>query len=168
MADGTPRVTSLRIASPILEDVAYLARRMRSDEVAQFLAFSGLEEYDPDIAARAFSMIGGETYVLVDGAGLPVLLGGLQAIRPGVLEGWQVGTDAGWARHWYAITRITRRINDQALARKGVHRLQICARAGRDKTFEWYERGLGYRREATLARYCANGEDAVMFTRTKP
>lgn len=53
------------------------------------------------------------------------------------------------------------------LAEPNVHRLQLYGQAGRDKTFEWYERSLGYHREATLSRYCANGDDAVLFARVK-
>ena len=39
MADGD-RIPSVRIAYPVLEDFGYLARHMRPDEIAQYLALS--------------------------------------------------------------------------------------------------------------------------------
>lgn len=158
----------LKAALPMVSDVAFLAHRMRQDEIAQFMAVQGIEHYDPDYAARTFLSIPGESYVLVDGNNLPVLLGGFQPIRPGVYEGWQVGTDEGWARHWRKICKVSRRIMDGFCARPEVHRVQVCAVASREaKTFMWYERGLGLQREALLRSYCGNGEDAIMFARTK-
>lgn len=155
----------LRLTAPLLQDYAYIAARMRDDERAQFLAFSGLPEYDPDACALACANLSGPAWlVLRDDE--PVLVGGFDPIRPGVYEGWQMGTDAGWQQHGLEITRMTRRINDDMLAGDGVHRLQLCAMTGREQTFDWYQRGLGYAREATLVGFCADGQDAVMFART--
>jgi hypothetical protein len=159
---------ALRLAMPQLADYLYLAQRMRPDEQAQFLALSGLTTYDADTAARALALSTGPSWVLVGDDGLPVLAGGFEPERPGVWVGWQVGTLEGWAQHWRAITRMTRRINDDMLARDDCHRLQIIAVTGRDKACEWYERGLGYVREAVLRRYCADGQDAISYARTAP
>lgn len=150
----------------LIEELAYLARRMRPDEIEQDLAFSGEAAFDPESAARRMINADGPKYVIVSG-GLPVVAGGFVLVRPGVWQGWQAGTMEGWGAHWRAITKATRRLNDRMLADPAVHRLQLCALAGREKAFEWYERSLRYRREATLSRYCANGADAVMFSRVK-
>lgn len=150
----------------MIEDIAYLARNMRPDEIEQDLAMTGEAEYDPQPATLKMAAVYGPKFlVLADN--VPVVAGGFWQVRPGVWEGWQLGTMDGWARHWRTITKVTRRLNDRMLARPEVHRLQLIGLAGRDKTFEWYERSLAYRREATLHRYCANGADAVMFYRTK-
>lgn len=156
----------IRVTTPIVEDFAYLARRMRPDEIEQHMAFHGDAEYDADLAIQRFLAVRGPKFVITDD-GVPVVAGGFYAIRPGVWEGWQVGTLDSWATHWRAITRHTRRLNDALLASPECHRLQLCAMAGRDKTYEWYERALGYTREAVLKGYCANGRDAVMFARVK-
>lgn len=150
----------------LIEDLAYLARNMRPDEIAQDLAMTGAAEYDPQQAILKMAAVAGPKFVLL-ADGVPVVAGGFWQVRPGVWEGWQLGTMAGWEKHWRAITKITRRLNDRMLAEPNVHRLQLYGQAGRDKTFEWYERSLGYHREATLSRYCANGDDAVLFARIK-
>lgn len=160
-------MSSIQVTSRVeFEDLAYLARNMRPDEVEQDMAFSGTGVHDVDSAILRMVNVDGPKFVML-ADGLPILGGGFYCIRPGVWEGWQAGTVPGWDRYWRSITKITRRINDKMLADPSVHRLQLCAMAGRDKTFEWYERSLGYRREATLRRYCASGVDAVMFARVK-
>lgn len=150
----------------MIEDLAYLARRMRPDEIEQDLAMTGLSEYDPDQAILRMASVYGPKFLILDD-NIPVVAGGFWQVRPGVWEGWQLGTMEGWDRAWWHITRVTRRLNDRMLARPDVHRLQLYGVAGRDKTFEWYERSLGYTREATLRRYCANGADAILFSRVK-
>lgn len=150
----------------MIEDLAYLARNMRPDEIEQDLAMTGMSEYDPHQAIlKMASVYGPKFLILCDN--VPVVAGGFWQVRPGVWEGWQLGTMAGWEQCWRSITKITRRLNDEWLARPDVHRLQLLGLAGREKTFEWYERSLAYTREATLRAYCANGADAVMFSRTK-
>ncbi len=159
---------SLKLAVPMVSDVVYLARQMRSDEIAQYLAVSGFSQYDPDDAVRNFLSIPGESYVLVDDKHMPILLGGFSPVRRGVYEGWQVGTDAGWAKHWRAITKVSRRLIDGMLDREGVHRIQVCAVASRaENTFKWYQHGLGLSVDGTLPGYCANGEDAIMFSKVR-
>ena len=164
MADGSHITTGLRLATPIVEDFAYLARRMRPDEIDQFLAFSGATEWSPDSAARELLAKRGASFVLVDPGNLPVVAGGFEPISRGVVEAWMLGTIDGWAEHWRRITTACRRLMDAQFA-NGVHRVQICALASRTKTHEWYERGLGMQREGVLRRYCADGSDAVMFSR---
>lgn len=150
----------------MIEELAYLARNMRPDEIQQDLAFSGEEEFSHEAAARRMINADGPKFVIV-ADGLPVVAGGFVFVRPGVWQGWQAGTVDGWEKHWRTITKATRTLNDTMLADPAVHRLQLCALAGREKAFEWYERSLRYTREATLHRYCANGADAVMFSRIK-
>jgi hypothetical protein len=150
----------------MIEELVYLARNMRPDEIEQDLAMTGLTEYDPEQAILKMAAVHGPKFIILADY-TPVVAGGFWQVRSGVWEGWQLGTLEGWDKHWWHITRVTRKLNDRMLARPEVHRLQLYGLAGRDKTFEWYERSLGYRREATLSRYCANGADAVLFARTK-
>ena len=188
MADGSHITTGLRLATPIVEDFAYLARRMRPDEIDQFLAFSGATEWSPDSAARELLAKRGASFVLVDPGNLPVVAGGFEPISRGVVEAWMLGTMDGWAEHWRRITTACRRQMDAQCRRaaggfrwrrsaaaggglmdgqfaSGGRRVRICALASRTKTHEWYERGLGMQREGVLRRYCADGSDAVMFSR---
>ncbi len=159
-------IPAIRTGVPILEDFAWLARNMRPDEIEQFKAFSGQPEYHPDVAARAFAMLRGPAYVLVGRDNLPVLVGGFDPVRPGVYDGWMAGTMVGWQQHGFAITRIARRHIDGMLESEA-HRVQITALASRTAAHDWYERGLGMTREATLRGWAANGEDAVVFSKVR-
>lgn len=165
MADGCASTKTLRLARPVLEDFAYLTKRMRPDEIAQFLAGSGLREYDPDIAARALAMTQGPTFVLVDAANRPVILGGFAPKRRGVFEAWLAGTLEGWEKHWRRITRECVRQMD-ALLRTGAHRIETYALASRTQAHAWYER-IGFAREGVLKGYFADGSDAIAFARTR-
>lgn len=157
-------MSGLRLATPLLQDYAWIAARMRSDERAQFAALSGMP-YTPDVCARALANTAGPHFALVDAAGYPVLLGGFEPQRPGVYEGWLAGTDEGWAQHWRAITlHCNRRL--RALFLGGAHRVQLTALATRTGAIEWYERGLKMTCEGTRPGYCADGSDAVMYGRT--
>lgn len=155
-----------RLAAPILEDYAYVARRMREDERAQFCAFAGLEKYQPDVAARAYAATPGPQFVFIDPQGYPAVIAGFEPVRPGVFGAWQSSTADAWGTHWRTITKITRRTIDRMLA-NGAHRIQIAALATRIEAHEWYERGLGMRREGVLRAYGADGSDAVMFAKTR-
>ncbi len=165
MADGNARIPDLRLGIPLVQDFAWIADRMRPDEVQQFLSFSGMHEYVPDIAARSMAMCNGPAFVFVDPQNLPVIVAGFIPLRRGVYEAWMAGTMEGWAKHWRAITKVCRREMDRLL-NNGAHRIQICAQAKREKTLEWYERGLLMKREGTHKGFCADGTDAVMFART--
>jgi hypothetical protein len=165
MADGTLIASGLKLARPVLEDFAYIMKRMRPDEIEQFLALSGLREYDPDVAARAFAMTAGPTFVLVEADNKPVILGGFEPKRRGVYEAWLAGTMEGWDKHWRRITRECMRQMDTLLT-VGAHRIEVCALASRTRTHAWYER-IGFVREARLTGYCADGSDAIMFARTR-
>lgn len=159
---------TITVTAPILEDWAWLARRMRPDEIAQHVAAWGDSEYDPNVAALRFATLAGPTFCFLGEDGLPVAAGGFLPLRAGVYEAWMVGTLERWESHGRALSRAVRRITDRMLAQPGVHRLQITALASRTQAHEWYERALGYRREAALARYCADGQDAIIFARTTP
>lgn len=167
MPDGTPMLPEIRLGAPIVQDFAYIASRMRPDEIAQYLALTGLHEYVPDVAARALMASPGHSYVMVDRAGLPVLVGGFVPVRRGVFEGWLAGTDEGWATNWRAMTKVCRGLMDDLFA-NGAHRVETFALASRVQAHEWYERSLKMQREGTLRGYFADGQDAVVFARTSP
>lgn len=153
----------MRLAYPTVIDYALIAQHLRPDEIEQFLAFTGLDTYNPDTAARVWAKTDGPAFALIDGDGMAVAAGGLQPVGPGVLEAWAVGTLPGWDRHWRSITRACRGVIDGAF-RDGAKRVQVCALASRVKAHEWYERGLKMQREGVLRAY-AGGRDAIMFAR---
>jgi hypothetical protein len=164
MADGS-QLPEIRVGSPIVEDFAHIARHLRQDERMQYLALTGLAEYVPDVAARAFAATSGPQFVMVARDGLPVLAGGFAPVRRGVFEGWLVGTDEGWAKYWRAMTKVCRGLMDDLLTTGGAHRVETFAVAGREHAHEWYERSLLMHREGTMKGYFCDGQDAIVFAR---
>lgn len=167
MADGCrDLLPEIRVSVPLVQDFAYLAERMRPDEIEQFVAFTGADRYEPNVAARSYVMAGGLAYALVDRANRPVAVGWFDELRPGVWETCGIGTMDGWAKHWRAITKESRR-RMQQLFDGGAHRIQIISLATRTDAHRWYEQGLGMQFEGTLRGYCANGADAVLHAITR-
>ena len=166
MADGTSTIIpKLRLARPLLEDFAYVAKRMRQDEREQFLALSGLTEYDPDTCARGCAATPGPAWAYIDRSGFPVLLGGFDPIRPGVYEGWHMATADGWEKYGWQFHRLSIRLMNDLFA-NGAHRIQTCALESRASALDWYAR-IGMVNEGRQHGYFANGADGVMYARTK-
>lgn len=166
MADGGHIVAGVRLTIPIVEDLAFLARRMRADEIAQYLALTGAKVYEPDDAARNFVVLQGQKFVLIGPDNLPFCAGGFEEIRPDVFQTWMVGTEEGWAKHWRAITIHSRRLM-QNLLDTGARRIQTYALASRTKAHEWYRRGLLQQYEGTCRQFFADGQDAVLYARVR-
>lgn len=166
MADGTPLPT-LRAVAPIVEDITFLTRQMRPDEIQQHMAAYGDAEWNPDVAVRRFLSTPGPCWAFVGEDGLPVAAGGFAPLRPGVYEAWLIGTMERWSTHWRPMTRLFRRMCHDMLKDGHAHRVQITALASRTAAHEWYERGLGMQWEAHLSGFCADGQDAIIFAITK-
>lgn len=166
MADGTRHVPEVRFAVPMVEDLGYLARNMRDDERDQFAAMVGAGTYDARVAARAYVMTAGPSWVLIDRADRPFAAGGFSEVRPGVWDAWGIGTPEAWVHHWRTITRHCRKAIDDMLA-VDAHRVQIVALASRTEAHIWYRRGLGMQEEGYLRGYCADGSDAVVFSKVR-
>lgn len=171
MADGSRHYPKILIAPPLVEEWAWLARRMRPDEIAQHMAVNGDAEYDPNTAASRFINTPGPTWMFLAEDGLPVAAGGFCPVRIGVYEAWLVGTMERWDTHWRSMTRLFRRMCHEFLHTERVHRVQITALASRTAAHAWYERGLGFHCDGPLPAFCADGQDAIIFsltTRTTP
>ncbi len=166
MADGARQETGLRLATPVLRDFAYLADRLRPDEIKQYLAMSGLDRYDPDIAAREYANTAGPSWSLIDPAGHPVLAGGFEPVRAGVYECWMMGTQEGWARYGFTFNRVARRLM-RGLLESHAHRLQAVVLAELAHVHGWHGKGMGMVNEGIQHGYCANGADVVMFAVTR-
>lgn len=164
--DGSTMPRICRLGLPTVLDLAYLAARMRESEREHFLALSGLDHYNPDVAARAFAMQPGPTFVLYGYDERPVMAGGFVPERRGVYEAWLLGTDVAWSDHWRKITRVCRR-QMEALFQAGAHRIHVITSPNNTKVVEWYVRGLDMRFEGLLRGYCADGSDMVMYARVR-
>ena len=153
--------------NPLLLDFIKVCLNMPQDEREQLEAFTG-EKYDVDSAAVGNFTVPGPKWV-IKAEDEVLCIGGFVPQRPGVFRDFMLTTPAAWEKHWFPITRIARRAMD-ALLLNGAHRLECVAPAARlayrPEIEKWYS-VLQYKKEATLWRYCADGTDAVLFSRVK-
>lgn len=154
----------IRRVDTVIEDLLYLCREMRDDEIEQYLAITNAPSYNYRAAALGMMNIPGIKFTLLDDDNLPVVAGGYEEIAPGVFQSWMVGTNAGWAKHWRSITKHTRQVMD-LLIECGARRLQTNALASRSLAREWYERGLKMQFEGVMRKYTADGRDLVLYSR---
>lgn len=150
---------------PLLLDFIKVCINMPQDEREQLEAFTG-EPYDIDRAAVGNYSVPGPKWV-IKADDVPICIGGFVPQRPGVYRDFMLTTPQAWEKeYWFTVTRMARRAMDSMLMSKMAHRLECVSHHSRTKAFKWYD-VLGYNKEATLYGYCANGADAVMFSRVK-
>lgn len=151
---------------PWLVDYLTVCAAMPEDEQEQLEAFTG-EVYTIDGAAIGNYSVPGPKWV-IKSDDVPIAIGGFAPQRPGVWRDFMLTTPTAWEKHWFSVTRIARRAMNAMFHSKQAHRLECitpAARiAARPQVEDWY-RVLGYNREATLYGYCANGADAIIFSR---
>lgn len=151
--------------------LVYLAQEMRVTEQEQFRAVTGIEQYDPDVAAQHLvntaARSGPFALTVIQRDGLPACAGGFEpAGTPGVWQSWMVGTESGWAEQWRSMTKATRWLMDHLLSQRA-HRLQTSSLVTRTKAMEWFERSLGMKPEGVWRAYGAQGEDIAHFSRLR-
>jgi hypothetical protein len=153
--------------NPLLLDFIHVCLNMPQDEREQLEAFTG-EKYSVDGAAIGNFTVAGPKWV-IKADDEPICIGGFVPQRPGVYRDFMLTTPDAWTRHWFTVTRTARKAMDGML-KNGAHRLECITPmdrlALRPKIEDWY-RLIGYTREAPLWRYCANGTDAVLFSRVR-
>ena len=159
-----PSRTPANVVAPKNWHFQYLADHLRADEKSHWLAFSGADVFDADVAAQAYMMTPGLAFTLLGSDGMPAVAGGFREVRKGAWEGWMVGTAEGWDRHWRGITRATRWLMGQLFV-MGARRLSIDTVATRVDATDWYGRALGMRLEGVQRRAGAHGEDIVTYSR---
>ncbi len=147
-----------------------LAEVMRENEQQQYLAVLGTEAYDPDTAAQwlvnTWAQSAPYALTVVGRDGLPAAAGGFHPVAPGVWQSWMVGSEAGWAEQWRAMTKATRWLMDQLLETQA-HRLQTSAITTRVKAIEWFERSLGMKPEGVFRHMGIRGESIAHFSKLR-
>jgi hypothetical protein len=153
---------------PWLIDFLKVCANMPQDERDQLEAFTG-EAYSVDGAAIGNFTVPGPKWV-IKADDEPICVGGFVPVRPGVWRDFMLTTPAAWDKHWFAVTRVCRRAMDAMFTSGQAHRLECVAPAvrlaKRPEIEKWYS-VLQYHKEATLYGYCANGSDAVTFSRVR-
>jgi hypothetical protein len=152
----------------ILLDAIRVVLAANEDQQEHFIAMTG-QAWDIDsVAMGGFQTAGPKWSIHIDGS--PVAVGGFAYQREGVYRDWFIFTPAAFEpRNYMAVTRLCRRLMDRVL-RSIAHRLECIVPAARveasSKLAKWYKI-LGYNKEALLYGYCANGADAVCYSRVK-
>lgn len=165
--------------NPFLADFIQVAAQLPEDERKQLEAFTG-HPYTVDGAAIGNFTVAGPKWVVKEaktkkafdaGRATPIMVGGFAPVRPGVWHDFLLSTPAAWdEKHYFAMTRIVRRIMDAMLRSGQAHRLQTVVPAARIESrpelLKWYKI-IGYNNEGLCYGYCANGADAIAFARVK-
>lgn len=150
-----------------LRDLIVLCAQMRPDEIEQYLALTGAQDFSFERAASAYWNTPGIKFTLLGPDGLPLVAGGFEPVRPGVYHSWMTGTMAAWETHWRSITEATNFLMD-CMMEDGAVRIQTHALAKRVGACKWYEKGLKMQREGVLRRFSSTGEDVVVYSRVAP
>jgi hypothetical protein len=151
--------------NPVLLDYIKVALQMPEDERKQLENFTG-HPFDIDGCAMGNFQVQGHKWVIRSESGQPLVVGGFARERPGVWRDFLLTTPAAFKAHGFQITRICRRVMDAMFLSGEAHRIECIAPASREHVFRWYAT-LGYNKEAVLHGYCADGSDAVIFSRVQ-
>lgn len=165
--------------NPFLADFIQVAANLPEDERAQIEAMSG-EKFTIDGAALGNFLVPGPKWVakigateeeFASGLATPIAVGGFAPQRPGVWRDFLMNTPAAFDNaHWFALTRACRRAMDAMFISGQAHRLECLVPAprvqSRPELAKWY-RVLGYNEEGLRYGYCANGTDAIAYSRVK-
>jgi hypothetical protein len=151
--------------NPYLLDFLIVASKVPQDERDQLEAFTG-EKYDAERAAIGAFTAQGPKWVIKTPDNVPVVVGGYAYRRKGVWRDYMLTTPEAWTDHWFGVTRIAQRIMRSMFDSGQAHRLECVALASRERAFKWYG-VLGLNREGVMHGYCANGADAIMFSKVQ-
>lgn len=152
------------VAFPSVLDIYHVASRMRDEEVAQYLAATGMEVFDPDeCTRRTLGMMGEFSFTILDADGMPIVVGGYVEARDKVFQSWMIGTEEAWAKHWRTITKVSRRSMDSLLKSGRAQRISDYSLRARNKAQDWYKDGLGMAFSHVERKWFANGEDANCY-----
>lgn len=156
------------VATPTLLDFIRVVLNMAPDQREHFSAMTG-HPYDVDGIAVGNFMVQGPKWCFRSNS-VPIAVGGFAPQRPGVYRDFFISTPEAFSAHGFAVTRLCRRIMD-SLLEGGAHRLECIVPASRvqgyTKLEKWYA-ALGYKEEARHERYCADGTDAICYSRVRP
>lgn len=153
---------TISVASPTMLDLLRICDQARPDEIAQYVALTGMEWSTDQVASDMFNKSGAKFVFLDDDT--PFCVGGWETVIDGVYQSWMVGTMHYWEKYWRSITKLSRQTMEFMFS-QGARRLQVCVDTKRTKTCEWYVRGLKLELEGVLYSFGINGEDMAMYVK---
>ena len=164
--------------NPFLADFLYVASQLPQDEREQIEAMNGVK-YEIDGVAVGNYMVPGPKWVIKvgnefqfeQGLAVPIVVGGFVQQRPGVWQDFLLTTPMAFLKeNAFHVTRACKRAMDAMLYSGQAHRLECIVPAARVESrpelVRWYKL-LGYNKEGLRYGYCANGADAIAFSRVR-
>lgn len=142
-----------------LEDVSYVADRMRAHDRAERLALS----HGNDATLAAVQFLSHPHLAVTVWKGTPISVIGVVFPHPGVASTIFFATDE-FKHVALATTRFIRRTLFPILLSTGIHRLQVCSMrpSGAASEHHWIT-GFGASLEATLHAYGKDKEDFYLY-----
>lgn len=152
-------------SNPSITTILLVCGQLCADEIRQIEVSSGTP-YDPQQIAVNHYCLSGPKWFTSDGENDPISVAGYTMIRPGVWRDWMLNTPKAFDKdHWRSTTKYVKRVMDDMLEHHA-HRLECVCLADRTEAHRWYS-VLGLRKEVTMQRWGAHGEDAVQFSRIR-
>ncbi len=151
------------LAQATMVDLFRMCQDARPDEIEQYKAFIGSDWNVENVVNDLFNR-GGVKWAMMDDR-LPFCVGGWEPLIEGVWQGWMVGTMDNWGKYWRSITKLCRQSVKIMFALENTRRLQIGVLASREKTCEWYIRGMQFHYESTMKNFGLRGEDMAIYVK---
>lgn len=155
----------------------YVASKIPADERAQIESMTG-ETFSVDGAAIGAYLAAGPKWVIKiadsesdfeSGDSIPLVVGGFHQQRPGVWRDFLLTSPLAWD-YAVRVTSFCKKAMDAMLKSGQAHRLECVVPASRIQSrpelVKWYKI-LGYNEEGLRRGYCADGSDAMAYTRVK-
>ena len=153
------------LAQVKMVDLLRICQDARPDEKEQYEALVGVK-WDTEIVVNdLFNRTGTKFSLMRDN--LPIAVCGWEPLIPGVWQAWMVGTMDNWDKYWRSITKLCRETIDIMFSLEGTRRLQIAVLSSREKTCEWYIRGMKFHYESTMKKFGMDGQDMSIYAKLR-
>jgi hypothetical protein len=133
-----------------------------NEERVQWTKVMG-EPFEPGQAAALAYTSPGPVWSIETHDGEVLVVTGATFIRSGVYRVWYAARPKAWAHYGEEVTNITEGLIQVMFHDFGAHRLEVICLPERQKARRWYEKHLGLQFEARMAKFCADGTDAVLY-----
>jgi hypothetical protein len=153
------------LANANMIDLFRICRDARPDEIEQYEAFVG-GAWDVDAVVNDLFNRSGTRFALMNDS-VAIAVCGWEPVIDGVWQAWMVGTMENWEKYWRSITKLCRETVNIMFSNEGTRRLQIAVLASREKTCEWYVRGMKFHYESTMQQFGAEGEDVSIYVKLR-
>ena len=133
-----------------------------ADEREQFEAMTN-SPYSGEQLAAGLATMSGPKYVILDQDENALAVCGATQERHGVWRVWFLAREEAWLVA-EEVTSIAVGLIQMMFHDYEAHRLEVVCLAKRSRARRWYERHLGLKCEGVMQKFCANGENAALYS----